>query len=149
MTNKVKAVLIVSLLFNVLLIGWIAGAALHHFRGERGFHRDDRAALERLSDEKRTLFLETLKQTRAASSAYRKEMSGIRKKTLAILTAPEFDEQAYRSAVGELHRLRTERMDRLSDTTGRLARQLNQDERRILAELLERHPRHPRREGPP
>lgn len=149
MTNKAKAVLIGSLLLNVLLVGWIAGGALHHFERHRGFHRDERAVLKRLPESKRALFLKTMEETRAESREIRNRTADIRKKTLAILTAPQFDEQAYRDSVAKLHRLRSERMNRLADATGGLAMQFNQEERKILAKLLERHPVHPPREGPP
>lgn len=149
MTKKVKAALLVSLLLNILLIGWIAGNMIYYVRGHHGFHREEQAVLQSLPEEKRALFLETMKGARSGSRDFRDRMHEIRDRTLAILTAPVFDEQAYRAEVEELHRFRAEKMNRLAAATGKLAGQFNQEERKILAELLKRRPTPPsKREGP-
>jgi len=63
---------------------------------------------------------------------------------MRILTAPEFNEAAYQIQVEKLHELRGIMMRRLANATMELARQFDQQERKVLAKHLRRPPRPPR-----
>jgi uncharacterized membrane protein len=138
MSKKIKILIICSLLFNLLFIGIIIGHVSHHLSKRYLFIRDVEGIAERLPDNKKELFFKTIKGAHRESKNNHKQIRDIRKRIIYILTAPEFDEAAYQSSIEKLHKTRGLMMRRLADANKELAKQLNQEERKILAEYLSR-----------
>jgi len=67
-----------------------------------------------------------------------------RKEAMRLLSAPEFDESAYRLQVEKIHELRSLMKRRLANATIELAKQFNQKERKALAQHLRHFSRHSR-----
>lgn len=148
MSNKVKILIMVSVLLNVLLIGVVIGHVSHRF-GRTGYARRPVAGLKaKLPAEKERLLSETLKRLHRENREIRREIRETREKAMSILTAPEFDEAAYQAEADRIQKLRRNRMQALADATRGLARRFTQEERKALAEILRRPPPRPDRGGP-
>ncbi len=143
MSKKMKTLIVVSLLLNVLLVGIIIGHALHRFGGKHFFRRYGAELTVRLPADKEKLFFETMKQVHMENKDIRKQIRETREKAISILTAPEFDETAYQIEAEKLHELRGRMMQQLAGATKELAAHFNQEERKALAKHLRRPPRPP------
>jgi uncharacterized membrane protein len=144
MSKKIKALMIGSLLLNVLLIGVIIGDMSHRLRREDPFGRHAREFALRLPEDKVALFLETVEKVHLDNREIHQKIRKGRRKAMKILAGPRFDEAAYQIQVEKLHELRGLMRRRLADATIELARQFDQEERRALAQYLKRPPRPPR-----
>lgn len=143
MSTKIKVLTIGSLLLNVLLIGVVIGDMSHRFRREPFWGRHAPKLASRLPENKAELFRETLESVHLANKDVHKQIREARSSAMEILTAPEFDEAAYRVKVDKIHELKGFMKRRLVDATIELAKQFDQEERRALAENLRRPPRPP------
>ncbi len=144
MNKKMKALIISSLLLNVLLLGLILGDVSHRFHKEHFGRRDSSELASTLPKEKAKLFSETVDRVRGENRHVFKQIREAREDAMRILDAPEFDETAYRLQVEKLHKLRRLMKQRFADATIELARQFNQEERHALAKHLRHSRRHPR-----
>jgi uncharacterized membrane protein len=155
MSKTIKILILTSLVLNILLIGFIIGNVSHRLFRENPLRRKPPELAVRLPQEKEKLFFDTMKKVHVENRNIRKQIRNARERIFTILTAPQFDEASYDSEVKKLHELRGLMMQRLSNATKQLAKQLNQEERKGLAEYL-RRPLQPTRElrppdnaGPP
>lgn len=148
MSKGLKIVVICSLALNVLMIGIFIGHFSHRISDEGFLRRPWHENMSELSVEKQELFSKTMERARESNRDVHRLIRETRRTALAILTAPDFDEQAYRIEMEKLHDLRGKMMRNLADTTTELARQLNQDERKVLARRLERPFRSPHDDRP-
>jgi len=142
MTKKTKILVISSLLLNVLLIGVIIGGMSHKLRREHLFKNHIRDVVSKLPKDKAELFLEIFETVHLNNQDIHKRIRAARKQTMKILTAPDFDEAAFRIQVDKLHTLRSSMMRQLADSAIELAKQFNQEERHAMAQLLRKPPRH-------
>lgn len=149
MSKKIKILIIGSLLLNVLLIGVIIGHISHRLSREPFFRRHAREFAVKLPADKRELFSKTMEGVHLENREIHRQIREARKRALRILTAPEFDEAAYQTEVDKLNRLRGHMMQRLADVTKELAKQLDQEERKGLAEHLRHPPSRHRVDRPP
>jgi uncharacterized membrane protein len=67
-----------------------------------------------------------------------------RNEAMKVLSAPEFNESAYRLQIEKIRKLRSLMKRRFANATVELARQFNQEERNALAQHLRRFSRHSR-----
>jgi uncharacterized membrane protein len=144
MSRKMKVLTIGSLFLNVLLIGVVIGDMSHRFRREDFSGRRARELSSKLPEDKAALFLETVEKVHLNNRDIHKQIREGRRRAMKILTAPKFDEAAYQIQVEKLHELRGLMMRRLADATMALARQFDQQERKVLAQHLRRPPGPPR-----
>ncbi len=144
MSKKVLALIVGSLLLNALLIGVMIGKEYRHFHKRRFGGPPPFESVQELAsglpEEKARFVASALKKARYANREVHKKIKSIRQKTLNILTAPDFDETAYRKNVERLHELRGKMMRELADATMELAKTLNVQERAVLADHLKRRP---------
>ncbi len=144
MSKKMKVLIIGSLLLNVLLVGVIIGDMSHRLRREPFFGRHARELASKLPEDKAALFLETVEKVHLNNRDVHKQIREARKRAMRILTAHHFDEAAYQIQVEKLQELRGLMMRQLANATIELARQFDQEERKVLAQHLRRPPRPPR-----
>lgn len=142
MSKTIKVVMIISLVLNILLIGFIIGNVSHRFFINNSIRQKPQEFSVNLPPDKKELFFNTMQKVRAENRVVKKQLREARRKIFSILTSPQFDEDSYTSEVEKLHLLRGLMMKRFSNATKELAKQLNQEERRALAEHLKRLPRH-------
>ena len=90
------------------------------------------------------LFLETVKRVHLNNRDAYNQIREARKEAMKLLSAPEFDEAAYRLQVEKIHELRSLMKRRLADATIELARQFSHEERSALAQHLRYFTRHSR-----
>ncbi len=141
MNKKMKIILILSVLLNMLFIGLVIGHMTHRFGPEEFMRWRTMRFARRLSPEKRTLFMETLKKVYRDNEGIHEKIREGRKRIVSILSAPEFDEKAYQEEVEKMHRLRGLMMQRLADATKELAKAFTPEERKALAAHLLKPPR--------
>jgi len=144
MSKKVKILIFSSLLLNVLLAGIIIGDVSHRFHKEYFVRKTVKEFASKLPGDKAALFLETVKRVHLNNQDEYNEIREARKEAMKLLSAPEFDESAYRLQIEKIDNLRSLMKRRLADATIELARQFNQEERSALAQHLRRFSRHSR-----
>lgn len=147
MSRKMKVLTIGSLLLNVLLIGVIIGDMSHRLHREHFF--GERELASKLPEDKAELLLDTVEKVHLNNRDVHRQIRQARRRAMKILTAPEFEEASYQIEVEKLHELRGLMGQRLADATLQLARQFNQEERKVLAQQLRRPPRPSRDSRPP
>lgn len=141
--------MVISVVLNILLIGFIIGNVSHRFFINNSLPEKPQEMTVNLPPEKKELFSNTMKKVRAENQAVQRQIRETRRKIFSILTSPQFDEDSYQSEAEKLHLLRGVMMKRFSYATKELAKQLNREERKALAELLKRPPRHHRERKKP
>ncbi|PTN09127.1 periplasmic heavy metal sensor [Nitrosomonas aestuarii] len=140
MSKKLKLFILISVILNVILIGIIAGYSFQHFGLERGDEIISLLDNSSLPEEKRNSLKKKLRDV-LPNENKRKDKQEWRDKTLAILTAKEFDVDAYRA---QLEKRRVERSQNKNDQIEimtELVSQLNQDERKELAKIFRKNRR--------
>lgn len=145
MNRKLKIFFIISISLNVLLVGMEAGRWLHKPPVPMKKHERILKLVEESSipDEKRTII--TQKLAAMNNEDVRRKNDKLQEESLAILTAENFDAEAYRKNVLQTFALRNQKMDDIANSIVELATHLNLEERRRLAEILRFPPHH--REG--
>jgi len=149
MSKKMKILIFSSLLLNVLLAGVIIGDVSHRFHKEYFVRKSVKEFASKLPGDKAALFLETVKRVHLDNRDAYNQIREARKEAMKLLSAPEFDEAAYRLQVEKIHELRSIMKQRLADATIDLARQFSQKERSALAQHLKRFSRHSRDSSSP
>jgi len=144
MNKKIKILIFSSLLLNVLLAGVVIGDMSHRFRKEYFVRKSVKEFASKLSADKAALFLETVERVHLNNQDAYNQIREARKEAMRLLSAPEFDESAYRLQVEKIHELRSLMKRRLADATIELAKQFNQKERKALAQHLRHFARHSR-----
>jgi uncharacterized membrane protein len=141
MTRSVKILLTLSLLANTLLAGILIGLLPRQFYQSHPLRERLERITAQLPEDRRQLVLAHIREVHRRNRRLVYEIRAGREAAIAILTAAEFDEAAFRKQAEEIHRCRGQLMDRLTETTIELAKQLDQNERRLLAEIIRRPPR--------
>ena len=144
MSKKMKILIFSSFLLNVLLVGAVIGDVSHRFHKEYSVRKSVKEFASKLPEGKAALFLETVERVHPNNRDAYNQIREARKEAMKILSAPEFDEAAYRLQIEKIHELRNLMKRRLADATIELARQFSQEERRALAQHLRHSPRHSR-----
>ena len=147
MSNRIKAVLTVSLVLNVLFIGILIGFFSGDFKEHRKMRADMHRSIDNLPEEKAKLVKKTMRNLHKDTKETRKQVRKTRKNINQIISATEFDVSAYDAEIKKLQDLHAEIMDKLGNSTKELAVQLEQDERKVIAELLEKRTFKHRRHG--
>ena len=144
MSKKMKVLIFSSLLLNVLLIGVVIGDVTHRFQIEHFVRKSVQEFASKLPEDKAALLLETVERVHLNNRDAYNQLREARKEAMKRLSAPEFDEAAYRLQVEKIHELRSLMKRRLADATIELAKQFSQEERRTLAQHLRHFKRHSR-----
>jgi len=126
-----KGALIASVVVNLLIIGLFAG-----HKARQVSRREPAAVVHNLPPEKKELFLKTMEHIRSQNRAVRPEIRKARQEVLDILTAPDFDGEAYHSKVMEIHSLRGEMRMGASLILQATAAQFTREEREAVAAYL-------------
>jgi uncharacterized membrane protein len=143
MSKKLKLAFIVSIVLNVLLAGVILGDLPRRF--DRAPRTGDRIKrdLAALPEPLRTRFREKMEQARR--SGMRAKIREERNEAIRLLAAEPFDEAAFDRQVKKIQDLRLQMTQRMADSVKDLAKDLPQNERKALAEVLKRPPPRTRR----
>jgi len=139
MSKSLKTFLVISILLNTLLIGVLIGHFSKHGRRSPR-HPRSQALLAELPKEKAQAFQEAMDGLRKASRKDKKKLESARKQVIEVLTAPQFNAQAFMASLNAVHDIHGELKEEMGLTVSKLASGMNQDERKILAKMLEKGP---------
>lgn len=124
----------------VVMIG--AGTAALAFEGRHGDRGDcmkkKQELISQLPEEKEMLFHKTMRDVREKSKAIREQAEKLRHEAREILTAPEFNEKLFQAKTDEAKKLHQEGREVMVQAISNLAKGFNQEERKILAELMQK-----------
>ena len=149
MSKKIKTVLTVSIILNVLLLGVLIGMSADDYKDHRNRRAEFRSVVDKLPADKSKLVKKSMRGLHKETRKTRNEVRKSRKNINKIISAPEFDESAYDKEIENLQRLQSEIMFKFGKVTKELAIQLEQDERKVIAELLKKRTfKHQRHGGP-
>jgi len=136
MSKTVKILLALSIILNVLFVGVAIGMYSHGFKMKVSTRQDLEEVIKNFPPDKQALVTESIKSLREKTKATKKEIRAKRKEVVEVLSAPEFDPALYDTKVDELHSLMDELGNEFAATARDLALNLDQDERKALAEVI-------------
>lgn len=131
MSKRLKIILTVSILLNVVLIGVGAGHAYKHW-SSHSWHK----VKQEISPEARNVAGRTFQQAFRDIRPLGQEARKARGDLVKILSADEFDEEAFDKAVERLSSVKIKIQDAKVQATRNLAMQLSVEERRKMAERM-------------
>ena len=141
MSKTIKWVLALSLLLNIVLIGFGLGCA-SNMPEAPGMHKMGKN-IDGLDPEKQKMVDDIWANFREANKERFQEIQQARQDIVAIMEAPDFDEKAFRDKSAELSALMVESKKLMMETMATVAKQFNQDERKALAHHMRRPPMGP------
>jgi len=145
MSKRLKIILFISIIINVLLIGVVIGHFSTRFLVKKHFKDHFPEISTELPAEKQEMLMDAMIKLHKESRGIKRKIRRVRKEIVKVLTASEFDEQLYDKKVEELHNLHGQMAKSLSEVTKKLAVKFTPSERRVLAEIIKRRPhRRPR-----
>ena len=136
MSKKLKILLSVSIILNILFIGMLIGHFSQRFSMQRFMKGDVIETIKSLPQDKQELVFNTIKQVKIETKGRREQIQKNRIEILETLTAPEFNPELFDKQVKELHATFEELTIELGDAVKKLALNLNQKERQALAEMI-------------
>ena len=123
----------------VLGFGLTASIAAFAGGGEHGGHHGNgkakMEALMQLPVEKQTLILSTIKEVKKENEGRREEIKATREAMIDALTAPTFDEEAFKANAEKLETLMAEGFRTFTAAVAQIAPELTQEERKVLAQM--------------
>ena len=134
MTQKLKWIILVSFLLNVLLVGILFGQLPR--RVDRDVYRQQimEQAIKKLPESAREPFRQKLEHMRASAEPIRRQIREARDESIQIVIAETFDEAAFDRQVKKINDLRVQMADILKEA----AKNLPPDQRRALGETMRR-----------
>lgn len=129
MGNGMKAFFTVSILLNIMLVGVGGGMAYQHFTHDPADHIS-----REMSPEARHIVARTMQNAFRDGRATMEQAREIKKEVKAVLSAEVFDDQKFMEEAQKMQDIKREMGKRRIEVTRDLAKQLSQDDRKILAE---------------
>ena len=124
---------VLTAVLGVLLTGAVAAFAMPHGGGPFGIEK--LKAFSELPADKQKLIVDTFTAVKEENEALRDEMKATHEKLRDILTAEQFDAQAYKETSEKLQGLMAKGFSSFNNAIAELAPQLTQSERQILVQL--------------
>jgi len=93
-------------------------------------------SFSKLPQDKQTLVVETMETVHTENKELRQQAKEIKKAMKGVLTAPEFDANAYQAYADQFQALKVQMMVAKTGAIKDLATQMNQQEREVLLELM-------------
>ena len=134
MNHKLKWVILVSIILNVLLVGILFGQLPRRFDRDVYYQRIMDQAVRKLPQSEQTAFRQKMDQMRAEAEPIRNQIREARDETIRIVTTEPFDEAAFDREVKRVNDLRVQ----MAGILKKASKQLPADERRALGEALKR-----------
>jgi uncharacterized membrane protein len=134
MNQKLKWVILASIILNVLLVGILFGQLPHRFDREAYYQRVMDQAVKKLPQSEQAAFRRKMDQMRTEAEPIRNQIREARDETIRIVTTEPFDESAFDREVKRVNDLRVQ----MSGILKKAAKQWPPEERRALGEALKR-----------
>ncbi len=93
-------------------------------------------SFSKLPNDKQTLVIETMESVHDQNKELRQQAQDIKQAIKDVLTAPEFDANAYQAYADQLQDLKIQMMVAKTGAIKDLASQMNQQEREVLLEIM-------------
>lgn len=138
MSKSMKILFAASVVLNVLFAGIVIGTCSHGFKGKFGMRHEMREVVSEFPADKQDLVKNAMKELRASTKTTKAKLREKRQEVIEVLSAPEFDPQLFDRRMKELHTIMGRLGDQYAVTAKRLALNLDQDERKALAEVIMR-----------
>jgi uncharacterized membrane protein len=138
MSNRIRALVIASLLLNILFTGIFIGHFFRLIESPPPPHEIEASDFN-LTDKQLLRIEESLHATHRANQPLFEKIQEKKDKALLILKSSPFDAVAYQAHVDAIHQLRGRSLQQIVDTVKELAPMLDDSERAALAEIM-RHP---------
>lgn len=144
-SKTIKITLAASIILNIVLIGVLLGAFSHRIAGHTAMNKQMNEVIGRLPEKKQDLVRDTMMQLRSETNETRRKVKRKRDELIKTLTAPRFDEQLFDRKAAELHAIMGELAEEIASAAKKIAGELDQEERKELAEIMRM--RHGRRQS--
>jgi uncharacterized membrane protein len=134
MNQKLKLIVLASILLNALLVGILFGQLPR--RMDKDVYRQQimEQAVKKLPESTRDPFRQKLADMRAAAEPIRSQIREARDESIRIVTTEPFDESAFDRQVKKINDLRVQMANILKEA----AKNLPPDQRRALGETMKR-----------
>lgn len=140
--KRAIAVTVILTGISVVSMAYAFGGGPPHERGDRMSRHE---ILTKLSPEAEMLFHSTMRDAREKTAGVRDEIKVLHREIKDIVTAPVFDENLFREKVKKVGDLRQKKHAAMQEAVVKLAKQLTQEERGVLVQLMShRHGHHGR-----
>ena len=137
MSRTVRLFILLSVVLNVVLIGFTAGRGCNRHEIKRGDHIIELLDRSSLPETRRAELKEKLRA--ALPDAERKKAKRqLREEAIAILEAEHFNAAAYRESMNKMLVERQRHKQRIVEVMVEIASELNQEERKALAKIFRR-----------
>lgn len=133
MSNNMRMIFTISIILNVLLIGWAAGMAYKHYT-----YNPMQKMQAEMSPEARNIVARTMQKAFREGREEMKKARAVKKDIKAILSAPEFDAEAFDAKAKTLSEIMRGMGQRRIEVTKELASQLSAADRKVLSERFSR-----------
>ncbi len=134
MKKSIKAMLVVSILLNLLFAGLILGHMGKSFL--RGGKTPYQEMVAKLPADKQKIYKDAVAHAEQDNAELHEQFDDIRKKSAAILKAPDFDRESYIKQITKLHELRGKIMYNTANAVADIAGKFSPDERATLADIF-------------
>jgi uncharacterized membrane protein len=134
MNQKLKWIILLSLLLNVLLVGIFFGQLPRRMDRDAFRQQIMEQAVKNLPESAREPFRQRLEAMRAAAEPIRNQIRAARDESIEIVIAEPFDEAAFDRQVKKINDLRVQMADILKEA----AKSLPPNQRRALGETMKR-----------
>ena len=149
MSKWLKAVFVISIILNFLIVGIIIGhfskRAEHWGKMKEGVTR----TIGELPEDKRRMIISAMRELRQETRGTKREVDELRRQIIETLTAESFDAEKFETQALELHELHGILSMEMTMTVAELAENLNQEERQALAHFIREMRKHRRPPGGP
>lgn len=138
MSKKLRLLILVSVMLNVVFIGMFIGKLSRKGAPEwQAYHAEHLTQLvQLLPEDKRVVFADRIAQMHEQNVVLFPQMQALRKESMAILVAEEFDPVAYATKVEQLQSVRGQMKSGMGLFVRDIAQELNQEQRKELAKIL-------------
>ena len=140
MRNPARLFILLLVVLGVILVGFAVGRGCDRHQAKRG---EDIAALldsSSLPEARRAELKEKLRAVLPDAEG-KKAKRQLREEAIAILEAEQFDAAAYRESMNKMLAQRQRRKQRVVEVIVEIASELNQEERKALADIFRRSPK--------
>ena len=137
MSRTVRLFILLSVVLNVVLIGFTAGRGCNRHEIKRGDHIIELLDRSSLPEVRRAELKEKLGAA-LPSAERRKAKRQLHREAVAVLEAEEFDAAAYRAHLDKMLVDRDRHKQRMVEVMVEIASELNQEERKALAKIFRR-----------
>ena len=144
MSNKIKILLTVSIVLNFFFIGIFIGQFSEDFTKHKRWKDNIEKNVDKLPPEKAELVKKTMWSLHSKTRETKKEIRKTRKNIAKIIQSPEFSETEFDSEIQKLHKLQGQIMSEFAEATKGLASKFRQEERKVIAEILQKKHRRSR-----